>query len=309
MKLNTEEIKRITFGAVGFEEYNDELHFYKCTKKQCSVWCNERDVLGERAETTTGITLDFISDANQIIFEVCGRIFEILINGNLNEQYLFSDREFHKINLSLNGEKNRITLVFPSCDKGILKSVELKGESFIEPHKFKRKILFLGDSITQGMGSKYDVMSYAYQVADFFDAERVIDGIGGSYYLPESFDSIDFDPDTVVVAYGTNDFFIHTNIDVFEAAVRGFLEKVRKIYGKKRVIVVTPTFRFGDLTREWGTMQDCKNIIEDIANNFSFEVVDGYDLIPHNMDFFADSVHPNSLGHSIYARKLISKLG
>ena len=309
MKLNVEEIKRITFGAVRIEEYNDELHFYKCSKKQCSVWYNEREVLGERSEFTTGITLDFISDANEIIFEVCGNKFGILLNGNFNEQYLFSDKEFHKINLSLNGEKNRVTLVFPSIDKGILKSVELKGESFIEPHKFKRKILFLGDSITKGLGSKYDFMSYAYQVADFFNAERVINGIGGAYYLPESFDSIDFDPDTVVVAYGTNDFFIYTNIDVFEAAVNGFLEKVRKIYGKKRVIVVTPIFRFGDLTREWGTMQDYKNIIEDIANNFSFEVVDGYDLIPHNMDFFADTVHPNGLGHSIYARKLISKLG
>lgn len=222
---------------------------------------------------------------------------------------MFSDREFHEISLSLNGEKNRITLVFPSHDKGVLKSVELNGESFIEPHKFERKILFLGDSITQGWNSKYDVMSYPYQVADFLNAERIINGIGGAYYLPWSFDSIDFDPDTVVVAYGTNDFSHYKNIDVFKSAVRGFLEKVKDIYSQKKVIVITPIFRFGGLTREWGTIEDYINIIETTANGFSLNVVNGYDLVPPNMDFFADAVHPNDLGFSVYARKLISKLG
>ena len=308
MKLRVEQIKKIIFGAVRYEECNGELHFYKCTKKQCDVWYNEWEGLGERSETTTGITLDFISDAKEIVFEVCGSKFEVLINGNFNKQYLFSNKEFNKINFLLNGEKNRITLVFPSHDKGILKSVELSGESFIEPYKFERKILFLGDSITQGWDSKYDFMSYPYQISDFLNAEIIINGIGGAYYLPESFDTIDFDPDTIVVAYGTNDFTHYKNIDTFRKAVSGFLKKVKDIYMGKKVIVITPIFRFGDLTREWGTIEEYINIIETMANDISFEVVDGYDLVPHNMDFYADAVHPNDLGFSVYARKLITKL-
>lgn len=308
MKLRVEQIKKIIFGAVRYEECNGELHFYKCTKKQCDIWYNEWEGLGERSETTTGITLDFISDAKEIVFEVCGSKFEVLINGNFNKQYLFSNKEFNKINFLLNGEKNRITLVFPSHDKGILKSVELSGESFIEPYKFERKILFLGDSITQGWDSKYDFMSYPYQISDFLNAEIIINGIGGAYYLPESFDTIDFDPDTIVVAYGTNDFTHYKNIDTFRKAVSGFLKKVKDIYVGKKVIVITPIFRFGDLTREWGTIEEYINIIETMANDISFEVVDGYDLVPHNMDFYADAVHPNDLGFSVYARKLITKL-
>lgn len=308
MKLRVEQIKKIIFGAVRYEECNGELHFYKCTKKQCDVWYNEWEGLGERSETTTGITLDFISDAKEIVFEVCGSKFEVLINGNFNKQYLSSNKEFNKINFLLNGEKNRITLVFPSHDKGILKSVELSGESFIEPYKFERKILFLGDSITQGWDSKYDFMSYPYQISDFLNAEIIINGIGGAYYLPESFDTIDFDPDTIVVAYGTNDFTHYKNIDTFRKAVSGFLKKVKDIYMGKKVIVITPIFRFGDLTREWGTIEEYINIIETMANDISFEVVDGYDLVPHNMDFYADAVHPNDLGFSVYARKLITKL-
>lgn len=308
MKLSVEKIKKITFGAVRYEECNGELHFYKCTKKQCEAWYNKWDGLGERSETSTGITLDFITDAKEIVFEVCGSKFETFINGNFNEQFLFSDEEFHKINLCLNGRKNRITLLFPNHDKGALKSVELNGESFVEPHKFERKILFLGDSITQGWNSKYDFMSYPYQVADSLNAERVINGIGGAYYLPESFDHIDFDPDTVVVAYGTNDFSHYKNIDVFKEAVNGFLEQVKNAYCKKRVIVITPIFRFGDLTREWGKIEDYISIIKTVANSLSFEVIDGYDLVPQNMDFYADAAHPNDLGFSVYARKLISKL-
>lgn len=308
MKLSVEEIKKITFGAVRYEECDGELHFYKCTKKQCDAWYNEWEGLGERSESTTGITLDFVSDAKEIAFEVCGSKFEILINGNFNKQYLFSDKDFHEVNLSLNGEKNRITLVFPDHDKGILKSVALSGESFIEPHKFERKILFLGDSITQGWNSKYDFMSYPYQVSDFLNAEIVINGIGGAYYLPQSFDTVDFDPDTVVVAYGTNDFTHYKDIDAFSEAVSGFLKKVKDIYGGKKVIVITPIFRFGDLTRAWGTIDDYIDVIKTKATCFLFDVVNGYDLVPHNMDFYADAVHPNDLGFSVYARKLISKL-
>lgn len=309
MNLTVEEIKKITFGAVRIEEHNGELHFFKCTNKQCDVWHNESEALGERSEFTVGITLDFVTDADEAVFEVCGNKFELLINSNFSKQYVFSDKDFHKINISLNGDKNRVTLVFPSHDRGILKSVELRGESFIKPHKFERKILFLGDSITQGWNSKYDVMSYAYQVADFFNAERIINGIGGAYYLPESFDLIDFDPDTVVVAYGTNDPARYTTINAFKAAVADFLKKVKETYGEKKLIVVTPIFCFEDLTSAGGTLQDYKDAIEKIAHELLFKVVDGYDLVPHDKDFYADTVHPNDLGFGIYARKLIFELG
>ncbi len=74
------------------------------------------------------------------------------------------------------------------------------------------------------------------------------------------------------------------------------------------MIVITPIFRYGDLTRAWGTIEDYINIIETTAKGFLFKVVNGYDLVPHHMDFYADAVHPNDLGFSVYARKLISKL-
>ena len=67
-------------------------------------------------------------------------------------------------------------------------------------------MLFIGDSITQGWNSYYDTLSYAWRVSLYFNANSIINGIGGAFYEPQTFDVPDFDPDTVIVALGTNDF-------------------------------------------------------------------------------------------------------
>ncbi len=307
--MTFDQIKELTFGAVNIEEQADGLHFYKCTKKQIDVWNKKWKVLGERAAGSTGITIDFETDADTVIFDVKGAKFEVLLNRVLFGQYLFEDHEFHKIELKLSGEKTRVTLVLPSHDDGgVIRGMDAENASFLVPHQFDCKMLFLGDSITQGWNAKYNCLSYAYQVADHLNAERVINGIGGAYYLAESFDKIDFDPDIVIVAYGVNDYLHYKDLPTFESNLVGFLEQVKENYGEKKVFVTLPIHIFRDVVNPMGDYDFLRNVIQKTALNFGFRVLDGYRFVPYFEDFYADDLHPNDLGFSVYARKMIEAL-
>ena len=66
MKLSFEEIKKITFGAVRVWQDADGICFSRCTEKQEAVWNEQDPVLGTRARSTTGVRLDFHTNATQL---------------------------------------------------------------------------------------------------------------------------------------------------------------------------------------------------------------------------------------------------
>lgn len=154
MFLKDNEIKNITAGAVKIEKNDTGLRFYKCTDKQIKAWYDFGHDLGVRAESTTGIRLDFITNASKACFEVCGGKFEILINGLLSKQEIIGD-DFTGVQVELNCKENRVTFLFPSHSIGMLKSVYINDGAEFRPTQFKNKFLFLGDSITQGWNMEF----------------------------------------------------------------------------------------------------------------------------------------------------------
>lgn len=307
MVLSFEQIKDITFGAVGIEKQMDGIHFYKCTRAQIDAWYKLRTDLGERAETTTGVTIDFHTNSRHVEFSVIGSKFELLINGVLVQQVWDETPGFaHTIRAELFEGENRVTLIFPSHGIGILKSLEVDDGAYINLHQFDKKILFLGDSITQGWDSKFDCMSFAHRVAAFYNAERVINGIGGAFYHSSTFDKIPFEPDIVIVAYGANDFFYFQTYEEYKEQVVSYLDKIKLAYSDKKVFVITPTWRKDDDRVSFiGTFEKCRETIKSEGERDGFIVVDGYQMVPHFEQFYADVVHPNDLGFGVYAENLI----
>ena len=312
MVLSYEQVKDITFGAIDILRQEDGIHFAKCSSRQIEAWYKLRNDLGERAETTTGVTIDFHTNTRSVEFSVIGNKFELLIDGVLTQQVMSElemPRKESVICQELSEGEHRITFIFPSHDIGVLRRVTVDDDSYVLPHKFDKKILFIGDSITQGWDSKFECMSFAYRVADFYNAEHVINGIGGAIYHPSTFDKVNFDPDMVVVAYGTNDYDYYGTFQEFRENMSSYLELVRQAYDEKKVFVILPIRRF-DLTwaRDVGTFEDCRTAIQRECKKQGFEVVDGYKLVPPMASFYADVVHPNDLGFSVYAEKLIGKM-
>lgn len=202
MRLSFEEVKSITFGFVhSFEDANG-MHFAKCTDKQVAAFGSFWEGLGNNAKATTGIRLDFHTSSKHFAFGAAsGRRFELYINGTFREIYKAQDGESAEFSYDINeaGEENRVTLYFPAHDTpGVLSYVELDDGATVVPHKFDCKIFFIGDSITQGWNSTYDSLSYANRVSDFFNADSVIQGVGGAFFHPSIFDeAIDYDPDSL----------------------------------------------------------------------------------------------------------------
>jgi lysophospholipase L1-like esterase len=98
-------------------------------------------------------------------------------------------------------------------------------------HAFDRKILFIGDSITQGWNSVYDTMSYAYQTSEKLNADSIIQGTGGAMYNVKTFDKVEcFNPDIVIIAYGTNDSNHVNTLEELGNNCREYLVQVKKAY-------------------------------------------------------------------------------
>ncbi|MBE6607897.1 MAG: SGNH/GDSL hydrolase family protein [Ruminococcaceae bacterium] len=315
MKLTFEEIKNVTFGALSVTETEKGIRFLRSTEKQIDAWTDLYIDLGERSRVPTGVCLDFHTNSRSIAFDALSGKFEILVNGMQAAKYVME--ELHEKGESARlaitgGESNRITIIFPSHNaEGILRYVELDDGSLTARHEYDMKLLFIGDSITQGWASQYDSLSFAWRTASFFNAEMLNQGIGGAYYHESTFDKLDFDPDIVVIAYGTNDVGRYATVEEMQDHARKFLDLIKAEYeGRKaKVVILSPIHRL-DLTGVWQEKYlACCAAVKNEADAHKFIFIDGHELVPANKSFFAsDGLHPNDLGFGLYAENLIKKL-
>ena len=284
----------------------------KCTDKQNEAWDKLSETLGQRARTTTGIRFDFHTDSSFVKFTFGGgHVFDLLINGVIVKHFGTAESKELAYDLPKEIQDNRVTLVFPSHGTGAICSVELDDGAYVNRHAFDRKILFFGDSITQGHKSDYDSISYAYQTSFFFNADSMIQGIGGAVFHESTFDyDIPYDPDTVIIAYGTNDFGRYKTLDELREHVAEFLDGVKGKYGDKQVICISPIWRGDDdKPKSMGMFSECLDVIKDEIAKHEFIHIDGYKLTPHDPWFYSDAyLHPNATGFGIYALNLIKDL-
>ena len=319
MRLSFEQIRELTAGAHDMKLHeNGVISFFKCTDKQTQAWLTYgNETLCNRSKTTTGIRLDFHTDSKTFAFKTFSTgSFEVMIDGLLREKYYPPEGERCievKIDLtdSIGCEKDdiRVTLVFPSHAIGRLEYVEIDDGAYAVRHEYSTKIMFIGDSITQGASSSRDTLSFAWRLTNHYNAESFIYGIGGSFYEPETFDKVNFDPDTLIIAYGTNDATCFSYCEM-QARVSKYLDLVKSEYGDKRVVVISPIWRGNAEMEPMGAEFDAKRkMIESEASLRGFEVISGLRLVPPVAECYADKyLHPTDLGFGIYAENLIKIL-
>jgi len=204
----------------------------------------------------------------------------------------------------------RVTLIFPShFIGGAFRSLTLDDGASFEPHRFDRKILFIGDSITQGWDSGWDSLSYAWRVMRFFNADAVVHGVGGGYFHASTFDFIDFDPDIVILALGTNDFSKYQTLDELRMRAAEFMDLLAGEYKGKKIFCISPTWRAAQ-EKPMGHFRECRRVVIEEALKHGFIHINGLDMVPPDPAFFADDtpLHPNALGFGIYAENLIREM-
>lgn len=296
----------------------DGIHFYKCTDKQVKAWGALHKDLGARSLATTGVRLDFHTDSKSLSFNApSGNKFELYIDGLFRKRFIMSEcgptvcTEINDV-FGKPMDMARVTLYFPAHGAGVLSALELDDGAKIIPHTFDTKMLFIGDSITQGWDADYDSLSYAQRTSRFFNAESVIHGVGGGYFHDTIFDSIDFKPDHVIIAFGTNDFGHYPTTDEMRYHTRAFFDSIKEEYrDAKNVFVLSPIWRADFLTKNppMGSFDQCRNVVITEAEAHGFTHIDGSALVPPDPFFFADErLHPDALGFGIYAENLIKQL-
>ena len=232
----------------------------------------------------------------------------------MRHQMFMKDGEEKRFELSdpLGNKKDsyRVTLYFPSHDVyGTLSRVELDDGATFTPHKYDMKWLFIGDSITQGWAALVDSLSYAWRVSRFYNADCVINGVGGAFFHEDTFDTINFDPDVVSVAYGTNDFGYFKTLDEFRAHTRAYLELVAKEYAGKKIFVISPIWRDKRDGKSMGSFEECRAVVYEEAERLGLIHIDGLYLVPPLPQFYYDEyLHPNENGFSLFAENLITEL-
>lgn len=209
-----------------------------------------------------------------------------------------------------------------------------------------KKINFLGDSITEGVGTSGAPNRYIDLIASMCGASCRNYGISGSriavqrvpsanpqfdLYFASRVEEMDEDADVVVVFGGTNDFghgdapignMRDRTPDTFYGALHDLYTRLIQRYPEKLVVIATPLHRWnennprGDCKPDdVGTLGEYVKIIRQVAEYYSLPLLDLYAmsglqpcLAVHREMYVPDGLHPNDAGHQILAQKFIKFL-
>ncbi|MBR0101032.1 MAG: SGNH/GDSL hydrolase family protein [Treponema sp.] len=205
-----------------------------------------------------------------------------------------------------------------------------------------KKILFLGDSITEGWGTSSNEKIFWSLLSARDGVEAFGYGIGGTRIARQKFPSTeakwdqDFlsrvgsmedKADVVVVFGGTNDYghgdaplglMDDRDATTFYGALHCLYQALLKKYPAAQIVVMTPLHREGENNllndfglRNVGFLSDYVRIIKEVAAFYALPVLDLYSLsgiqpdVPLLKERYApDGLHPNDAGHERIYRLL-----
>lgn len=308
MKLTPEQIKDFSHGCIDCTCENGIVTYARFTPGQVDAFEKRFATFRERCLRSSDVRIEFETDSRSILVDVgaAGK-YEILVDGLA---VLYKDcTDDDSLYAALPEGNKHITILLPWKTKGAISLIMLDENSYVKHHEFKRKFLFLGDSITQGASAARPSMTYVNRVARWFDADYLNLGVGGTKFFPEVLLKPELEPDTVFIAYGTNDFN-STPRDRFQRECREFMDIIKQWYPNKTVYVISPIWRLDhEMVRPAGTLQEVREYIMKQAEEHGFIHIDGWKLVPHDSDYFADvRLHPNDMGMSVYAEQLIKAI-
>lgn len=202
-----------------------------------------------------------------------------------------------------------------------------------------KKIVFLGDSITESCGASEKEKGFAYRFRDKTGAIVTELGIGGSRIAYKFTPTLDFliydrmyesrlyeipsDAEAIVVFGGTNDYghgdaplgkMGDDTIFTFYGAVYQLIKKIRYAFPNAQLIFATPLHRQAEHERGLNLI-DFVNAIKEVCAKENVPVVDLYNLYKVNPEndedrikYAPDGLHPNDLGHDLLSDTFIKYL-
>ena len=199
------------------------------------------------------------------------------------------------------------------------------------------KISFLGDSITQGVGttapenSFHQIIKREYGLSEAYNC-----GISGTriakqkepyahpfdMYFSLRIEIMPKDADAIVVFGGTNDFghgdstmgdIDSTDIYTFYGAVNILITKLQKEFPNAKLIFITPIRRISENepNHDGKILVDYVDAIIDVCKKYDVPVIDLFRsgiIDPYDTSVVPDGLHPSDKGNKIMADYIAKKL-
>lgn len=311
MKLTNEELKKYYYGAYSFKETDDGyLQAYQYTDAQMDYFREVSDFWYERCYASTSKTIEFITEATKVSFDYkivwigSWDSFEVAVDGIVTQIVYVKDIDKEgKIEFDLPAGSKQVIIYLPADATVVIKDFEVNAE--IDKVIKNAKVLWLGDSITQGYGPLRSSCTYVSVANRILNYDIINQGIGGYVYDKKSLMKMDgYNPDKLIVSLGTNQFGCETMVDIEE-----YYERLFEIYGKDiPVLCIIPIWR-GDVENGEPTLiKFCENLKKIVARYSNIQMVEGWKLVPHLPEYFLDNLHPNQLGAEVYGRNLVAEI-
>ena len=321
MELNRAMIEKIAQGVIFFEDGPcGGLIPRRFSKKQIETYDgNERFAI--RAKASSGCCLAWETDACEMVlkfrcFTGSARDFygfDLMVNDLLyaHLEDSVSEKPEGEWRVSLPEGTKSLKLHLPNLAGVEIISLSLPGASVIEPIGHSRRILFMGDSITMGYTAHFPSGTYPARVAAALNAEYLNQAIGGERFHPEILDeNLDWNPDMIVLAYGTNDWSGKSK-EQFISDCAEFTRRITGIWPDVPTYMLTPIWRLDYLTRRDDfSFEEAACAMEEIAEKYpNIQMIRGENLVPWSAELMADGyLHPNDLGFVHYAERLLARL-
>lgn len=306
MNLTLAETKSILRGVCNFRERDGWLSMYHFTDAQLESFTGEA-FFYPRAHHSAGITAQFKTDAEHIAFDYklsrrCSDdSIDVFVNDTAHRIFKLEGQpdEGHFVCALPAGEK-RVTVYFPLDSEAAIRDFAIDGAW--KPIRPRKKVLWIGDSITQGYGPLLAGYSYANIANRALHWDILVQAIGGLRYddrflLPIA----SWNPERIVVALGTNGCGKEDNVPRAEK----FFAALTKLYPDVPTLVLTPVYR----TSQWEAVLSDNPGVRAICERYpNITVIDGASLLPHVPEMFLDGLHPNALGGMHYADALVKTI-
>ncbi len=322
MYLNHEQIIPLVHNVRKTEtDDRNRLRFMRFLPGQIADYGLDGERFPVRCRASANVTLDFISDAEWFGFEYDVQAgssqsfysFDLFVDGVLEDSTAMEGFASSAILFDLPKGTHRVTLFFPWSVEVMLKSMSVSENAFIRPVPAKKlRIMTIGDSITQGYIAKHPGFCWVGKLTRALDAEVLNLGVGGYGFLTNSLkEPIDWKPDIIILAYGSNDFTREADKDGFCKCVSAYMPKLAEMFPGTPILQIPPIYRC-DLkylcqrkSKGYG-LDDAGRIIREIAASYPQVTVMENIGYPRAAGFFApDNLHPNDLGFQLYGEAVI----
>ena len=183
MKLTNEELKKYYFGAYFFEETPEGwLQAFQYSKAQMAYFKGASDFWYDRCMASTAKTIEFVTEASACSFEYkfiwtgSEDSFEMAVDGMLSRIVYVKDiPKEGRIEWTLPAGRKTVVIYLPADATVLVRRFEIDGE-MSRPQK-SAKVLWLGESITQGYGPLRAGQTYVSVANRLLDYDLINQGI------------------------------------------------------------------------------------------------------------------------------------